>query len=604
MEHCLLEPIQITCISRSDYNEHPDNEITKFANSFPHKLRMLHNECWGIAIQSVSFDNNFYPPRPFLGDEETGDGKLSIKIECQLHGLRVICALDLDNKTITTPSQLVQIINNNLQKKFDQFYQSMPMLKNSSQTEQISNFFDLKWRDEEKMFILEGNNTVVIMSENLRIAFGFPSNTFNKHDGRITGTNPPHKYVLSGDDDSNLMSTKKIILYDNLTEKLLPLIIRIKMNEVDPHIDNEKWTRNICDIPVTKKMRKDAVTYFEPKIKRYFPLSKNTLSAITITLEDEDGNRARMKDGEATLVNFHLKKIPGRMEENELFHVQLSSSPLRNNGRKNLANTNSKFEVFLPEICGKLKYSDWEVALHSIFLPKDYMSINIHNREKYWIILSPENNKDYNASTHDTIFLSPVKDGSSLVTLVNVINACISAQAKNNDCYITAMAASRTFGKDSLQLVSSKPTAVHLSAHLWFLLKGEELIDKELESLPSPNSPTIIDLNWDRAACHSVLLYCNKIIPHYVGSSMEKLMDQIPIVHHDNDLIHYHYECHHLSYHRLNSSLQSMTMELKNYGRDKIEYENPQTPTIINLVFRRRTPHIHPINIMPSKMHI
>lgn len=604
----MRDSIQISCISNSNLSTHPNNSLVQFTNVFPEKNNFNSSqiERWGIAVKSVTFDNNFkclpnFSHRSFLQPPNTvvhGGSEHEYGIGVWYKN-KLICLLIIDIYEKISPEDLVLRINQTVSTEMGKVVRANNDLMEYVQHTRtpLSYYFDLKWIPEKKKIQLNGHDCEVYLSQVINYAFKFPSSLDNcvlpeSVADSFSNEKYPCRIELNGE---AIESESEIIDYGNeFKNEKLPKFIQVFVDQVDSQSDNNRQSKCICEVPISKKTKEVKETYFEPEIPKYFPLFQSTLSELSITLADENGEEIKLGFGQSTIVNFNLKKIANTMANGETFHVRLSSNKDNTDSRVS-NNSNNCFEVLLPPLYSQLDYSDWEVALHSVFLPKITLPINEYNYKDFWIKLSGDAANLNDLTVIDYVLIKPFsdtsKDYSSFKVFQNYINSCLNEQATKYTCEIVFNEEGKEGNEDVIKIVSdSGPIVILFSPQLWFLITGE----------PDPNVLLVknthvkkINYDLDRLECHNVLLYANIIESHYFGDSFSKILHQIPIQHNykkeeeDKDIQYYHHQCKHLSFHAIGSSLHKIKIELRDTAGWLIKYSNQQLPSIINLIFRR-----------------
>ena len=645
---------QIHILSISNTPFHPENTRVNFRNTFSTPL-LLPNENYEIGLKTIGFDLKFHEkdiskklfsfPHDIIQFEvndsmwyhHNHDYEPDTK---KTENFYAIESSEFDDDMHTYPT-FIKTLNNKMKALFcshKQRYSHFSCVENSDGSFTFSCrlrgslFKSIIFSEEfikllklEKLFT-DRKWRKIDFTEKLKYwRFSFATSTSNFL--MQQQQKPKQRYFFTLELNS--------VIRQQITYTNLPKFIIVKLHELTSTAinfgDNEKI---ITMLPITKKnISADYTCYKYENVNNTFHKIKTKNSEIhgfEITLENENHELLKLQPGQPTIIQFLLKEM-------SVDHhiIRVSSQPSQNFPD----NTAANFTVDLQHLHNVIEnYHDYEIGLHSIFLPKllslteninDYFYIVIqYCSEIYKVIL------DFKHSNFEltNLFIGEIptqtkrqspleltfsKRDTAIDTLFITINRHKRedlSEVRNNisiDKYST--------GEMHHKLKIFNDLKIHLSPYLWYILTNKVVTeDKEIYSgeisdrigntFEVDSTVDDFELNFnikDRLTPHFCLLNCDAINPHIVCETYDQILQCIPLdvvltAPHSNKSTqlqinkelnaidsYYYYRPEEISYYSL-CKILNMQFCLQDTDGNQLSFRDKQLHTYLTLNLKRK----------------
>ena len=404
------------------------------------------------------------------------------------------------------------------------------------------------------------------------------------------------------------------IIAKPLLQNNLPKILCVKVNEISSKTNFGNEEKIIAMIPLSKKeittkysfLKYENLncTFHDIQLSQRLELQK-----LKITLENEKGEKLNLGTGQPTNIQFLCQKM--NIEE----HILRLSSQITNLFPNNTA---ANFKVNLDRL-RNMNYYDYEIGLHSIFIPK-IVSLPNEIRKLLYVNISFQNenfhitlHKEEKYETQD-IFLDYLK---SETKEKSPIEFTLFWKQKQETMFIKINCQNQEHIDSYLSTLT-----ITMSSLLWYILTNEsEIHDKLIYSenilhkigtefedtlMEDIHNNSKFDFNYkDRLTPHSCAIYCDVITPHITGEMYGQILQCIPLDLYltveqsttekqltENEQLHkmddyYYYKPLQISYYSI-CQLSNIHFLLKTLDGTTLNFYDQTLKTYINVNLRKR----------------
>ena len=326
------------------------------------------------------------------------------------------------------------------------------------------------------------------------------------------------------------------IITKPLLQNNLPKILCVKVNEISSKTNFGNEEKIIAMIPLSKKeittkysflkYENQNCTFHDIQLSQRLELQK-----LKITLENEKGEKLNLGTGQPTSIQFLCQKMNS---EEHILRLSSQTTDLFPN------NTASNFEVNLDRL-RNMKYHDYEIGLHSIFIPK-IVSVPDEIRKLLYVTISFQN-ENFHITLHKE---------EKYETLDIFLDYLKSETKSKSSIEFTLFWKQETI-RIKINLTKQEhidslfsTLNITMSPLLWYIITNEsETYDKLIYSrdikhkfgtefedtvMADIHSNSKFDFNYkDRMTPHSCAIYCDAITPHITGEIYGQILQCIPL---------------------------------------------------------------------------
>ena len=502
------------------------NTLTQFKNELPHNLEV---EGYQIALQSLYLDNKFGNiPNCILGTKN----HFLLFLQDRL--------LPISSHTITNHVLSISSF--------------VTTVKNSLFNEEARTFrkFDIHAILSNKRLQITLRKSYLLIHPEVNKYFGFIGEPFEYEGLNYTKM------------DSEKMSTYTSSK-DFPTKTATPSLIKVKLGEMRQNLSGLKEQ----DLAIIKVQPKNQYPIHNVcKRKEYFHLACTRLSTLSVRLVDEDNYPLHLSSGQPTLLKLQFKKFPMKS-----FVLRLSSLESTNIFSDN---TSSSFRIKLAE---NIQWSNWDVALSSIYLPAKTDIGQLLTAENVYIEIST-------VDGFTRLTLDDLKDFTARGLVKHLqwkLSIAFEDRAKPFEVEL------EEDGK--IYFVFLDDVTVKLSGMLSYLLNSAASHQEFTTIIGRNRVKRVVGMpNFKKFHPHTVLVYCNFITPILVGNEFAKVLQMIPYYDSDTDgATIMKFEAQHLDFLPMSmNDASTLQFEMRNSAGDYITFENEDTEILLTLVFREK----------------
>ena len=409
--------------------------------------------------------------------------------------------------------------------------------------------------------------------------------------------------------------TLNSVIKEHFIYTKLPKFIIVKLHELtSTEINFGEHDKIIAMLPIKRSHASSEFASFKyENINNTFHKIKTKNSEIhgfKITLENENHKVLKLQPGQPTVIQLLLKEMGV-----DHHIIRFSSHPSIHFPK----NTSSNFGINLQHLHNVItNYHEYEIGLHSIFLPK-LLSLPKTDKEYFYIMLKYMK-KSYKIELEPNAYMFEL---SSLFSQISI------QSKKQSPLELTF--ATYTNVKNILKIkinrykrenitntnFQSSMVTIKFSPYLWYVLTNTvSKIDKEIysESVSSQIEYDVettvqdFELNFnfkERLTPHFCFLNCDGINPHIVGESYDQVFQCIPIdveltlphpdyknqieINKKNELIdsYFYYKPEEISYFSI-CKIHNMHFILKNLDGFELSFLNKNLNTYLTLNLRKK----------------
>ena len=554
---------RIFLISNSCTDEYPENNLTDFVNVLPLALPVRKRSRNYVALQGVTFTDNFITIPKSV-------------IDHQRHKHLTIYKRDVKKTLIFTlqdGTRNVHSIAIQLNKRFKLWSSSVQALvfDNSKIQIQLSN---CRYKIEKEFADwLQFSNSQFSNFDSAR----------NVYYGEVGGTN------------SQLLRSEKDIEW----KEVRPLYVRVELNNVKSIAGSLKCRQTLGVFPVRKKKRANYITYNNTTAE---PCTYDFLSSrnLRITLRDENGQKLFLSSGQPTIISLVIGK-----NMSSSFMLRLSTWDEKASG----TNVNCRFLLSEPLNLLGFPAAAWECALTSIqFTPKFVTYIKnpdlVYDFGFRLLNESSPNDQLAKISFHDVdvnciLDQNQFKDVAGLVDAINRIK--LEKAAVHKWLNLLTIAEENDFIKFDCKEDGNAPIKRNIlfwtSPELGYLLgmcdstqlrqENKNILDypHNLIMQNSQSSPQFpVDIK--RLIPKYLFIYADIIASSIIGSSTAKILKFVPVPESESTE-GYSYECEHLNFVSLEQSyIPSVSIQLANAAGYETMFADQKSEVLYSLLFR------------------
>ena len=393
------------------------------------------------------------------------------------------------------------------------------------------------------------NKCVLLIHPEVNKCFNFGKIDF-------THSNTQYTILSSLGGTRNYTSTK-----DFPRKNAAPRIIKVQLLEMCCNLSDVALVQDLAVIQV--KPGAAHPFYNVCKRKEYFNLNCNTLKSLSVRLVDENNYPIHLSSGQPTFLKLQLKKFPMKS-----FVLRLSSLESKNVFTDNRS---SSFRIALQQ---QLNCCGWEVALSSIFLPSKTNLSNQLTADNFYIQFAQKR-----------ISLHELNSFTVEEFLKQLTKKLIAAFPGGNS------PVSFTLEEGVLFFHAAADIELHISGMLAYLLSKAPTPTEETFwplNMRVGDKGKLGSLNFEKLQPHTVLIYCNFIVPLVVGNTFARVLQMIP--YYDNNAEEdgtMKYEAQHLDFTPLSmNDKNTLEFEIRNSSGDLIKFQDDNKEILLTLVFR------------------
>jgi len=514
-------------ISNSCFDQHPNNTLTYFTNTFPIPFVFDQSEKWEMGIESFGFSTNF------SNIKYGGKNVPSFFV--------TTCRPETSKMNLILPNSYEDAELCNMKA----FYLKQKFFKKGDLEDLRDEVLDkipnsMSVTEDQITFSPSDQDYWVLMHQTFRDSFGFvgtvnsvnldlnnPGSFITKivlqkcmHDIRMCKYNDEIYYIFEVLKQSGKIVSDKF----NLEEKIFPQLIKIQCDAIQSQIFNNTMTKDM--IIFSPNFEQDTGYYFqEIESIDYIPLANTTLESITVTIEDESHQLLSLTKGHASIIKMNLRRVH---PEKESFNIRVTSEP----NKDYPDNNNTQFVNRLPY---PLQLdSTWRVCLININYPSKFTTFlkDVTSRSiSFKTTMRDENNEPriFSHSFNPDIIYTAEGLTEELKNFLTRSRIGYLERDENGRLIIYLY-------------VKGKLKISYFLARIlgWDILTENEpafiMKNTGLEDVDDPNRPRVvskcefkssIDVNLLKP--NYVMIYCNIIKSSLVGETYSKILKVAPI---------------------------------------------------------------------------
>ena len=525
----------------------PNNSLSRFTNVLPHQLH-LYNDEWQVAVQSVSFHNEFLGiPAKVLSEQKQF-------IRVWKHHDGTIGGV----KTYSLPIRSFESIG-------EVFLKIKHLIEEDDNIDvsiRNGNILKIESLLPETIFVGIGVETCKWLN------FPTTDRNFTHHDGvRYFYSTTTHKG--KGGIFTTIESEREVSIPNQR-----PHYVRVSLSQIAPYFDVGGVSSCAIIIPppslpeYTREIKPGH--HYEVNNRQYYSLNKKPISTFEVVLQDQNQERLVLAPGQPTIIKLKFKNMN---LEKKTFMLRVSSK----DSDKYSVNVSHDFRSRLAaplHLEGK-----WTVALSSILITGPAIRSGVvMNRE---IVVSKGEQKHVFKTSDVAIF----KSETHLATFIQ--NCLLQTPFLAGSNYIFKMwdnsRAVDIVLPPGVSLTVPNPIAIFMGVML-DMSNLDMMGNFSFVSGQKPEGVMERQMNVSRLIPEHIQVCCSAIDPIVVGSTLSKVLKMFPYKRPENN--YFQYEPHHLDF--MNIAVQQLSdlhFQLVDLSGSCLGFGG-ESEIVINLVFR------------------